>query len=306
MRLPPPLQSWAETLVAGFLAGGEHVADFAAPAGEPALAGPDSVAWMVFKNPAALLAGGVAAVLLELAEPRVRAGVWEHSRFRADPVGRIRRTGLAALVTVYGARSQAEALIARVGRMHAGVSGVLETGEPYSAQEPELLTWVQATALYGFAEAWSWLVRPLTTLERDRLCTDGLPAAALYGATGAPRSWAELKGVLERMRPRLEPSPIVFEFLAAVRRAPLLPWPLRPVQAALIETAIEILPPDMAQVLGLDRISRLTAPGRGLARAVGLAAERIEITTGPAAQACVRLGLPAGWLYETGRSDARA
>src|SRR5690606_20623758 len=81
--------------------------DFASPPGEPALVGPDSVAWQVFRNPVALFVGGVAAVVLELAEPRVRTGVWEHTTFRTDPLTRMERTGLAAMVTVYAARSVA-------------------------------------------------------------------------------------------------------------------------------------------------------------------------------------------------------
>jgi uncharacterized protein (DUF2236 family) len=43
--------------------------DFRIPVGEPALVPADSVSWRVFKNPVALFVGGVAAVLLELAEP---------------------------------------------------------------------------------------------------------------------------------------------------------------------------------------------------------------------------------------------
>ena len=44
-----------------------------------------------------LVVGGIAAVILELAEPRVRTGVWEHTSFRRDPVTRMRRTGYAAI-----------------------------------------------------------------------------------------------------------------------------------------------------------------------------------------------------------------
>ena len=36
--------------------------DFAQPAGEPALVGPDSLSWRIFKNPVAVFVGGVAAV----------------------------------------------------------------------------------------------------------------------------------------------------------------------------------------------------------------------------------------------------
>src|SRR3990170_3795367 len=62
--------------------------DFTAPLGEPSLTAPDSVSWRVFKNPVALLIGGIAAVILELAEPRVRTGVWEHTSFRERPLER--------------------------------------------------------------------------------------------------------------------------------------------------------------------------------------------------------------------------
>lgn len=40
-----------------------------------ALTSPDSLSWQVFKNPVAMFVGGIAAGLLELAEPRVRTGV---------------------------------------------------------------------------------------------------------------------------------------------------------------------------------------------------------------------------------------
>ncbi|MDP3491534.1 MAG: oxygenase MpaB family protein [Hyphomonadaceae bacterium] len=134
--------------------------DFTRPAGEPALASPDSVSWRVFKNPVSLFIGGTTAVLLELAEPRVRSGVWDHTSFRTDPLPRMARTGLAAMVTVYGARSVAERMIAGVGRMHGQVSGVTPAGHAYRASDPELLDWVQATASFGFLRAYHTFVRP--------------------------------------------------------------------------------------------------------------------------------------------------
>src|ERR1700677_3188697 len=122
--------------------------DFARPPGEPALVSPDSVSWRIFKNPIALYVGGLAGVILELAEPAVRTGVWEHSSFRTDPVRRLQITGLAAMVTVYGARSIAEPMIARVSRMHAKVTGETSAGEAYAANDARLLTWVHTTAAF--------------------------------------------------------------------------------------------------------------------------------------------------------------
>jgi uncharacterized protein (DUF2236 family) len=85
--------------------------DFSRPRGGPALVPAGSVSWRVFKNPVSLFIGGVAAVILELAEPSVRSGVWDHSSFRKDAVMRLRRTGAAAMMTVYGPRSAAENMI---------------------------------------------------------------------------------------------------------------------------------------------------------------------------------------------------
>ena len=115
--LPGPLQSSLEVIARVLLESGDpsHI-DFSRPVGEAALLSPESISWRVFKNPLSLFIGGVTAVIMELAEPRVRAGVWEHTTFRLDPIRRLRRTGLAAMVTVYGARSTAEALRSKTQR----------------------------------------------------------------------------------------------------------------------------------------------------------------------------------------------
>jgi uncharacterized protein (DUF2236 family) len=58
----------------------------------------------------------------------------------------MKRTGLAAMVTVYGARSVAEEMIKGITRMHARVRGETLEGRRYRALEPELMNWVQVTA----------------------------------------------------------------------------------------------------------------------------------------------------------------
>lgn len=93
-----------------------------------------------------LFVGGVAAVILELAEPGVRTGVWEHSSFRSDPVRRQQRTGLAGMVTVYGARSVAEVMMAGVVRMHETVS---------------------ARSADRSADAWRQALQPIVSLNAD-------------------------------------------------------------------------------------------------------------------------------------------
>lgn len=271
--------------------------DFAAPFGEPALLGPDSVSWRVFKNPISLFIGGVAAVLLEFADPRVRTGVWEHSSFRRDPVGRLRRTGMAAMTTVYGARSAAEKMIESVRRMHDRVEGTTPDGAYYRANDPELLDWVQATASFGFLEAYSAYVHRLSAKEKDSFYADARKSAALYGATGAPGSAAEFSSMFDRAAPRFESHEIVFEFLDIMREAEAFPGLARYAQRPLIRAAVEILPERARIGLGLGRRYRLRPFEGPIVRRLGRRADRLVLRSAPPAQACLRLGLAEDYLY---------
>ena len=294
--LPWPLQSGLEAATRTlFDLGDQSSADFLRPVGEPALVSPDSVSWRVFKNPLSLFIGGVAGVIMELAEPRVRTGVWEHTTFRVDPVRRLRRTGLAAMVTIYGARGKAEAMIARVRRMHDKVAGLTPAGKAYRANDPELLNWVQGTAAYGFLQAYHEYVRPLSDVERDHFYTEGTLAANLYGASAAT-SEAALKMRFEAMANQLERSDILFEFLAVMRSAPILPLPLRPVQPLLIRAAVDLTPHWLRRIVGLTDHG-LNALEAGVVRQIGAFADRLVLETNPAVQACRRMRLSASYLY---------
>jgi uncharacterized protein (DUF2236 family) len=237
---------------------------------------------------------------MELAEPRVRTGVWEHTTFRVDPIRRLQRTGLAAMVTIYGARSKAEAMIARVRRMHDRVAGSTPAGKAYRANDPELLNWVQGTAAYGFLRAYHAYVRPLSDLERDRYYSEGVLAASLYGAS-ASTSEATLEMRFEVMSNQLERSDILFEFLAIMRSAPILPMPLRPLQPLLIRAAVDLTPPWLQTIVGLTEHG-LNAWEADVVRQIGTFADRLVLEANPAVQACRRLRLPVNYLYVHGNA----
>jgi uncharacterized protein (DUF2236 family) len=264
--------------------------DFSQPLGEPALAAPGSVAWRVFANPVSLFIGGVAAVLLELAEPSVRSGVWDYSSFQRDPGMRLRRTSFAAMMTVYGPRSAAEKLIAQVVRMHAHVKGTTPSGLPYYANDPRLLDWVQATAGFGFAEAYHRYVQPLSPADKDALFAEGEPAARLYGATGAPRSWAAWEALLARTAPMLEGSHILDDFLRIMAEAPLLPAPMRPLQRLLVRAAVEITPEPVRSLPQL-RGRGLRLGEATLVRALAQATALLPLGDTPPLQAARRLAV---------------
>ena len=295
LRLPTGIERRLEMLWSGLPDSGR--VDFSTPVGEAALIPAQSVSWRVFKNPVTMFIGGVAAVILELAEPRVRTGVWEHSRFREDPVGRLQRTGAAAMLTVYGAHSIATPMIERVARMHAAISGVTPCGMAFTAADPVLLTWVHATASYGFVAAYSAYARPLAGPEIDAFFEEAAPAAHLYGAVDVPRSMREVESLFTSMRSGLRGSAIVLEFLDVLRAAPVLPRPLAWVQGLLIRAALDIVPAWARERLALDARQGLRSLERSVVKSIAGLADRIVLPGSVPAQSCVRLGLPVTYLY---------
>ena len=185
------------------------------------------------------------------------------------------------MVTIYGARGNAEAMITRIRRIHDKVVGSTPAGKAYRANDPELLNWAQGTAAYGFLHAYHTYVRPLSNLERHR-----------YYA-------AALEIQFEAMSSRLERSDVLFEFLAIMRSAPILPLPLRPMQWLLIRAAVDLTPHWLQTIVGLTNYG-LNAWEAGVVRQIGAFADRLVFETNPAVQACRRMRLPANYLYVHG------
>ncbi len=272
--------------------------DFLRPSGAPALYAPDSLAWQVFKNPVSLFVGGITAVLLELAEERVRTGVWEHSIFRTDPLTRMQRTGLMTHVSVYAPVAVAEKLIRGVVAMHARVQGTTPKGTPYRANDPELLNWVQCTVSFGFMEAYAAFCRPLSDAQRDYFYRESMVSARLFLAHGAPQSIAEKREQFERMRPHLEAHPIVLQFLDIVQRTSALPRFLRPLQSTMARAGISLLPDWLTERLDLQGEQwRLKSWEQRMLKNLGAMFERLPIPNTAPTLASRRMGLPASYLY---------
>jgi len=278
---------------------GAQCINYLEPAGDPGIFGPASVTWRVLSNPASVFMGGVAAVLLELAEPRVRSGVWDQTNFRKDPVGRMRRTGLAAMVFTYGCTRDAEAATARVRRLHDRVKGMTPEGQPYQATDPELLTWVYVTAGYAFLNAYLRYVNPrLSGAEQDRYYAESFSARNYYGLNWAPGSVAEVEKYLKQMRPRLRHHEILEEFLLLVSNAPVVSAAVLPIQRLLIQAAIDLLPSWARQLLKLEKGQPLRVATRPLARTVVILAGQV-VRDGPPQQAYRRMGLSSFSLDNT-------
>ena len=139
------------------------------------LFGPDSMIWRVNRESAVALAGSC-AILMQFAHPAVAAGVRDHSNFEVDPAGRLLRTMDLTMAMVFGPRSAAIEAVRTVNRRHRAVRG-----PGYSAMDPQLLLWVQATLVYSAVTAYRAFVGPLTSVEADRYYQETKQIGLLLG-----------------------------------------------------------------------------------------------------------------------------
>jgi uncharacterized protein (DUF2236 family) len=109
-----------------------------------------------------LFLGGGRALLMQLAHPKVAAGVDEHSDFRSHPIRRLRRTILMTMAIVFGDRETALHAARTVNQAHARVQG-----RDYRALDPDLLLWVHATLADTALVTYEAFVRPLNPRERE-------------------------------------------------------------------------------------------------------------------------------------------
>ena len=176
-------------------------------AGGAGLYSPGDLMWRVNRE-AVLLLSGPRALLMQIAHPLVAAGVAEHSAFRSEPLKRLRGTLDAMLGMIYGPHEEARSCAARVSAIHERVHGRLSVdtpsfarGTPYSALDPALLFWVQATLIDSALMAYDCFVTPLCSDERRRLYLESKAMAPLLRlpTSELPESYDDFRGRVDDM-----------------------------------------------------------------------------------------------------------
>lgn len=229
--------------------------DFEKPQGDPGLFGPDSVSWQVHGDFTSMLIGGISALLLQALHPLALAGVWDHSNFRDDLLGRLRRTGQFISGTTYGSRADADWLIDKVKTIHLKVSGTAPDGRAYAASDPALLTWVHVAEVHSFLQAHLRYRNPqLSEADQDRYYGEIALIAERLGATQVPRSRAEVAAYLAAVRPELRCDERSLEILRILLNAPAPSALAAPAAKLLMQAGIDLLP-DWAQEMLNQQIS---------------------------------------------------
>lgn len=228
--------------------------------------GPESMMRRITSEPALLL-GARAALLMQLAHPLVAAAVADHSRFRDDPMSRLRATLRTISTIVFGTEDQARAAAHMVNAMHATVAGRDDTGRAYSATDPHLLLWVYATLVHTAVGVYDGFVRRLTAAELDVFYKESKAVALLFEVPDEllPTSLVDLDAW---MRDRIESGEVMVTPLARELAAPLIrivPWVPNGVAGHLALVVASLLPDELREGyrLPLDRPGRLTVDALG-------------------------------------------
>src|SRR5437016_5745589 len=234
-----------------------------------------------------LLLGGGRALLMQLAHPKVAAGVDEHSDFRTHPIQRLRRTVRMIMAIVFGDRDTALAAARAVNQVHSKVQG-----REYRALDPDLLRWVHATLIDSALVTYETFVKPLSAREREdfyqeskllgeilgipreqfpathRDFNDYLAAMTSDGPVRVGPRAMDLARLVTRPRLRLVPGPtmIPFEVVTAgllppkLREQYRLPW--GPAQQRVYRLMVIALPRLVAVTPPVPRVWRL--PGHNV------------------------------------------
>ena len=227
------------------------LADTLSYEGDPGLLGPGSVSWKVIGDVSAFV-GGLRGLLIQAAHPEVVAGVADHSRYRADPFGRLSRTSAYVTATTYGAMPEVDHAVEQVRRMHRVVKGVSSRGIPYTADDPGFSAWVHNALTDSFLVAHlEYGGLPLESGDDDRFVQEQTKVGALLGADPMPRTAAGLhEWVAEH--PDLAPSEgmrDVVDFLTD----PPLGIGVKAGYLALLQAAIVTLPDRLVDILGVEK-----------------------------------------------------
>lgn len=178
--------------------------DFMTPKGDPGLFGPDSVTWRVHANFTAMMVGGLSSLMVQSLHPRALSAVWDHSDFRNKLKDRLGRTASFVAATTYGSKSMAMGAIGRVNMIHANIRGTDLDGQPYIANEPDLIRWVHLAEVSSFLHAYQHLSKtPLSASACDLYIQEMRQIGHLLGAVDLPDSWPATQEALADYRSAL-------------------------------------------------------------------------------------------------------
>lgn len=224
------------------------------------LFGPGSVTWRVNRQGAVLIGGGAAAIL-QVAHPLVAAGVGEHSNYDTDPWGRLYRTLDITTRITFGSTEESDKAARAIQMAHKRVHGRLPwdagrfpAGTPYDANDPELQLWVHATLVATSLTVYTRWIGDLAIGEQRRFYDEQKTMGEAFGVprdmqpATLPEFWRYYEEMLAS--DALASTPVLHEVTRSIMR-PKLPLGGRPLSDAVKLATAGLMTPRWRAELGL-------------------------------------------------------
>lgn len=199
--------------------------------------GPDSVTWQINRDSVTYV-GGLRALLMQIAHPKVAQGVADHSDYRADPFGRLFRTFDTVHELVFGTVETSMTAATRLHNVHQRVVGELR--EPvvwphtrrYFANDPELLRWVYATLIDSAMVTHRLFLPDLEPATWERYYQESKVFGQLCGVSPdhLPDTLTDFRAWMRRTveGPTLQIGDTARQIAEAIIKGPPIMYPLRP------------------------------------------------------------------------------
>lgn len=147
--------------------------------GDSGACGPGSPSWTVLGDLTAIV-GGVRALLVQMCHPQAMSGVFAHSTYKDDPLGRLQRTTRYVTVATFGHSQEVIDVTRRVRAAHSRISGTTSDGTPYRADQPDLLAWISTALTASLLETHRLLhPQPVDDARQDLFILEQSRLAAL-------------------------------------------------------------------------------------------------------------------------------
>ncbi|MBV7264685.1 oxygenase MpaB family protein [Erythrobacter ani] len=246
------------------------------PPSDDALFERDTPIRMVHADLVGMMTGGIRGLMLQMLHPHALQGVLDHSNFREDMHGRLRRTAKFIAVTTFGHRDEAMKAIDRVNRIHAKVGGTLPDGTPYIANNPRTLAWVHVVEAQSFLAGYVRHVRPdMSYGDRDEYYRQFAVIARALGADPVPETQNEADAIFRELRGDLRASPEA-----------------REVAQLVLSQRPKGTPPALQTMIGAEAVAMLPDWARSMLRL-----KRPVITALPARAATWGMGRTLRWAF---------
>jgi uncharacterized protein (DUF2236 family) len=206
-----------------------------------------SVIRRVAAEPPVSLGAGT-ALLLQIAHPKVAQGVADHSDFESNPIPRLLGTLDYLGMVTFGTKEEAHRVAWNVMRVHDRVNG-----QGYSAHDPELQCWVNATLFHTARDMYERTLGPMPPGEAERYYEEFCSIAMLLGCPreALPADVTAFDSYWAGMIRTLRVDDVARRLAVPILHPPIVPWLTWPLAVILRLLAVGLLPEPIRAGYGL-------------------------------------------------------